>query len=163
MTQWQEKFARYIYQETGYVPDLQTLKLAMLLQKGYRSSPWNKARMGRGEAPEPLPQLPYLLDEIRTHAPNGERPAVAAAELPKPQIVSGITGPQARFIEKSVADWGKLKREMGEFWPYRRNSGDPITYTFTPEPQPDAEALAKLESKISAARNKAGRRKPTKR
>lgn len=149
LTHWQENFARYIFQETGYVPDLQTLKLAMLLQKAYRNSPWNKARLSKSEEPAPLPDLPYVLDEIRAHLP------ATPAAVP----VAGITKTQGAFIEKSVSEWGALKAEMGPFFEHRMS--DPLVTVFEPEPGPDAELLAKLERKIDTARNKAGRRRPT--
>lgn len=174
LTAWQDNFAKYIYQETGYVPDLQTLKLAMLLQKAYRTSPWNKARLNKADGPDPLPELPYILDEIRAHIPAGRQPdpaaslAAAAADFVstmagpagKPEPVAGLTGAQARFIEHSVADWAKLKREMGPYWEYR--VAEPFTTTFVPEPGPDETVIAKMETKIAAATKKAGRRRISK-
>lgn len=170
LTHWQENFAKYIYQETGYVPDLQTLKLAMLLQKQYRSSPWNKARLNKADGPGPLPELPYTIDEIRAHVP--ERPAaptidetvanfvkVMAGMAGKPEPVAGITPTQARFIESSLSEWDKLKRDMGPFWEHRMS--EPFETIFTPEPGPDPDVVAKMENKVTAARNKAGRRKTT--
>jgi hypothetical protein len=146
LTQWQENFARYIYQETGYVADIQTLKLTLLLQKQYRASPWNKARLGKGEEPHPLPELPYMLDEIRTHVPEHREEKVT----PQPVLADG----EMEAMRLTEAGTPAI---FDPVWQYRARN--PFTTTFTPEPQPDTAAIEKLESKIDAARKKAGRRK----
>lgn len=144
LTQWQENFARYIYQETGYIPDTQTLKLTLLLQKQYRASPWNKARLGKSEAQPPeLPELPFVVDEIKVHIPEHKLPALESNEkIP---------------VELEVLRVIEAQAEAGPAWKFR--TPEPFTTTFTPEPQPDPAAIHKLESKIDAARKKAGRRK----
>lgn len=149
---WQENFARYIFQETGYIPDLQSLKLALLLQKQFRNSPWNKARLGKGEEPEPLPELPFTIDEIRMHAPEHEEEEKATTEAKL------IQEPLSGDI-KDVSQWAKIKEEMGPFWKYRQTK--PINWVFTPEPQPDPAAIEKFSKRIESARSKAGRRKTT--
>jgi hypothetical protein len=145
LTQWQENFARYIYQETGYVADIQTLKLTLLLQKQYRASPWNKARLGKGEEPHPLPELPYMLDEIRTHVPEHREEKVTTERETRGKSTEEMVEELAEAIT------------IGPAWEHRARN--PFTTTFTPEPQPDTAAIEKLESKIDAARKKAGRRK----
>jgi hypothetical protein len=144
LTTWQDNFARYIYQETGYVPDMQTLKLTLLLQKAFRNSAWNKARLGKGEEPEALPELPYYIDEIAAHRTTKHEEPKATPE-PEPEV-------------PTVADWADLKREMGPFWEYRRT--EPINWTFTGDPVPDPEVVEKFTKRVEMARKKAGRRRP---
>lgn len=147
LTSWQENFARYIYQETGYIPDTQTLKLTLLLQKQYRASAWNKARLGKGEAPHELPELPYVVDEIKIHIPEHHELPALAAETRETRGKS----------TDEMVDELALKVTFGPSWDYR--ALEPFDTTFTPEPQPDPAAMQKFESKIDSARRKAGRRK----
>lgn len=148
LTQWQENFARYIYQETGYVPDMQTLKLTLLLQKQYRASPWNKARLGKSEnMPPELPELPFMVDEITVHIPKHH-------DLPK--ITSEERETRGKSTDEMVEELAQ-QVAVGPAWKYR--AAEPFTTTFTPESQPDPAAMQKLESKIDSARKKAGRRK----
>lgn len=135
LTQWQDNFARYIYQETGYVPDLETLKLAMLLQKQYRVSPWNQSRLHQVEVPKPLPDLPFEITSIVTRS-HAEPAAVP-----------------------TVQDWFKIKKEMGPLFEHRMQ--EPFETIYTPSnPEPDPAVMAKLQTRIGAARKKAGQRKP---
>lgn len=148
LTQWQENFARYIFQETGYIVDMQSLKLTLLLQKQFRNSPWNKARLGKADQPDPLPELPYQIDQIAMHLPEHHEPKVTTESEAKPA--------RTRAGWAAEAD---LQLEMGPFWEYRRT--EPINWIFTPEPQPDPAVIEKFSNRIEAARKKAGRRKTT--
>lgn len=132
ITHWQHEFAKYIYQETGYVPDLESVKLAMLLQKAYRVSPWNQSRLKNSEAPEPLPDLPLEIERIDAHPPAG-----------------------AAHIRTSF-EWAELKADLGPLWEYRRK--EPFDTVFTPEPEPDPEVIDRAQRRIAAARTKAGRK-----
>jgi hypothetical protein len=162
LTTWQDNFARYVYQQTGYVPDMQTLKLTLLLQKQFRNSAWNKARLGKAEQPEPLPELPYYIDEIAAHrVPHHEEPKVtpvqADGEMAAMKLTEAGTPAVSPFDPRSAVE-SDLKEEMGEFWQYRRET--PITWTFTGDPVPDPEVIEKFTKRVESARKKAGRRKP---
>ena len=148
LTLWQENFAKYIFQETGYVPELETLKLAMLLQKAYRQSPWNKARLNKADKPEPLPDLPIFT--------GGEMETMRLTEQGIPAVNSPVPVPVNRLEAMRLES---LKAELGPAWEYR--AAEPFTTIFTPEPGPDPEVVAKVESKIGKARNKAGRKATT--
>ena len=159
ITTWQENFAKFIYQETGYVPDLESLKLAMLLQKQYRVSPWNQARLHGEDVPTPLPQLPYEIDHIEIHG----KPKMSVAHDPLEKLANDrVRQMQKEEPEKvrDITDWRHLKEDLGEA--FRYIAAKPFTTTFVPEraPEPLPEEVAKrTERRISAAKMKAGRRK----
>lgn len=157
LTTWQENFARYIYMQTGYVPDLESLKLAMLLQKQYRTSPWNQSRLHGVDVPKELPELPYEIEHIEIHGKIREPEQKAAALVADPApVVETIEEPKIR----DVADWAKVKADLGEAFPYI--AAKPFTTTFTPEPEPEPlpeEVAKRTERRINAAKLKAGRRK----
>jgi hypothetical protein len=142
LTQWQENFARFVYMETGYVPDLESLKLAMLLQKQYRTSPWNQSRLHGVDVQQELPELPYEIEHIEIHGKMREKPQEQETEhTPEP------------------ADWIKMKADLGEAFPYIATQ--PFTTTFIPDnpvPLPE-EVVKRTERRISAAKLRAGRRK----
>ena len=156
LTTWQENFARYIYMQTGYVPDLESLKLAMLLQKQYRTSPWNQSRLHGVEVPKELPELPYEIEHIEIHGKRIEKPL-------EPTVIHKMLVEHTPVEEpktRDVADWAKLKDDLGEAFPYI--AAQPFTTTFTPEPEPeplDEEIVKRTERRINAAKMKAGRRK----
>ena len=155
LTQWQENFARFVYMETGYVPDLESLKLAMLLQKQYRTSPWNQSRLHGVDVQQELPELPYEIEHIEIHGKMREK--VSTPDTPVLSMVGTYRQPEPKIPEP--ADWIKLKQDLGEAFPYIATK--PFTTSFTPDnPVPLPEEVSKrTERRINAAKLKAGRRK----